>query len=303
MITLQRAIEGFNLHLAAEGRSPHTVRDYNITLARFVERLGPLTRLDTITPDQVRGFLKHWSEVDVKPAGAADRPARKLAKKTILNMHIALSALWTWAVAEGFAEAHVLQGRIQAPRVQRQPIDALTDRQVKALASVVNGNARAKAILFFMLSTGVRASELCGLRIGDVDLKARTATVTGKGDKTRIVPFGDKTAAMLFRYIALRPETRLDEPVFLSTRGGPLTRTALLLLIRRAGERAEIRDLYPHRLRRTFAVDYIRNGGDGFTLQRILGHSSMEMVRRYLDFAGADVQAAHRRADPVDNLL
>lgn len=302
MITLARAIEGFNLHLAAESRSEHTIRDYNTTLTRFVTYIGPLTRLDTITPDQIRGFLSHWSQLEVAPSGAIARPARRLSKKTLLNMHIALSALWTWAVAEGFAEEHALRGRIRPPHAQRAPIDALTGDQLKSLLETVNGNARNKAIIMFMASTGVRASELCDMRVGDVDLKARSAMVTGKGDKKRMVPFGSKTGSALFHYIAQRPGSEPNEPVFLSENGGALTRGALLLLIRRAGQRAEIRDLHPHRLRHTFAISYIRNGGDVFTLQQILGHASLEMVRRYVRLAGTDVQAAHRRADPVDNL-
>lgn len=303
-ITLQRAVQGFNLHLAAEGRSTHTIRDYNTTLTRFLEFAGPLTLLETITPDHVRRFLAYWSGKLVEPDGIAPRPPRVLSQKTILNMHTALSALWSWAVRESYAPEHIIAGRIKPPRASQPPIEPLTDDQIHALLDQA-GSERNRALVLFMLDTGCRASEVCGLRLGDVDMKARSAMVTGKGNKRRLVAFGPKTARALFRYISRRDpdQDTGDSPVFQSRRGGALARGALLGIVRRAGERAGIRECYPHRLRHTFAINYLRYGGDIYTLQKQLGHESLDMVRRYLKLAGADVLRAHRRASPVENIL
>lgn len=81
-----------------------------------------------------------------------------------------------------------------------------------------------------------------------------------------------------------------------------MTNHGLLQFCYRLGERAGVADCHPHRFRHTFAIDYLRFGGDAYTLQSILGHSTMEMVRRYLKLAQADVAEAHRRASPVENL-
>lgn len=303
-ISLKRAVEGWNLHLQAERASTHTLRDYNTTARRFVDFIGPMTPIDTITPDKVKKFLAHWANQEITPQGVAERPKRRLSKKTILNMHTALSSLWTWAVAEGYAESHIIRDRVPRPKVERPDIEPLTERQILDLVNAA-GSDRNRALLLFMLDNGARASEVCGLRIRDLDLRIGAAQIiNGKGDKSRTVPLGRKSANALFRYVAQRPETGPDEPVFRSRRDRPLTRGALLRIVNRAGERAGItRSVHPHLLRHTFAISYLRQGGDVFTLQRILGHADLSTVRRYAAIAGSDVMRAHRRASPVDNLF
>jgi integrase/recombinase XerD len=80
-----------------------------------------------------------------------------------------------------------------------------------------------------------------------------------------------------------------------------LASSGLLQLIRRLGDRAGVNHAHPHRFRHTFAINFLRNGGNAFVLQMLLGHSTMEMVKRYLALAQADAQATHRRASPVAN--
>lgn len=80
-----------------------------------------------------------------------------------------------------------------------------------------------------------------------------------------------------------------------------MNRKALRLVLKRAGERSGVRGVYPHRFRHTFATEYLRNGGNIYTLQSILGHSSLDMVRRYLAIVQADLDAQHRSASPVKN--
>lgn len=302
-ICLKRAIEGFKLYLVADGVSPHTLTDYSLTLSRFQEFIGPSKTIEDITSDHVREFLAYWRSIDINPSGIAPRPPRKLKPKTILNMHTALSSFYSWLVMEGFTKEHVIRGRIARPRVNPKSIEPLTDEQIKSLIKIVNGSVRNRALILFLIDTGARASEVCGMTLGDLDLSTRSANVLGKGNKTRSVVFGSKTGKALFHYLADRDDQKIDEAVFLSIRGKPLTRTALLRIVVRAGNQAGIRGLHPHRLRHTFAIHYLRNGGDVFTLQHQLGHSDLGMVRRYLKIAGADVRRVHRLASPIENVL
>jgi len=301
-ISLARAVEGFNLHLEAAGRSHHTIRDYNTTLGRFQDFLDPMTRIDTITPDQIRLFLQYWREQMVEPEGLAPRPARLLGNKSLKNMHTGLSSFFSWALKECFVDDHPIKGHLKAPKSQRPEINPLNERQVHDLLEACNGSERNLALVNFLIDTGCRASEICGLTMQDIDLRARTAVVRGKGGKIRVLPFGARTGRILFRYLSSRDQSRSDLPVFQSQSGRALSRGALLKIINRAGRRAKIKRCYPHRLRHTFAIMYLRNGGDVYTLKDILGHSTLNMVQNYLRIARSDVQKIHRRASPIDNL-
>jgi integrase/recombinase XerD len=158
---------------------------------------------------------------------------------------------------------------------------------------------RDKAIVLVLL----RVSELCDLNLGDVDMKTGAVQVrSGKLDKGRTVYMGNVAKDALWRYLGKRKETRSDDPVFQTTHGQRILRSALRKMLLGAGERAEIVEpVTPHRLRHTFAIAYLRNGGDVYTLQRLLGHATMEMVRRYLALAQTDIAEAHRKASPADN--
>jgi integrase/recombinase XerD len=92
-----------------------------------------------------------------------------------------------------------------------------------------------------------------------------------------------------------------DQPLFQVDTGGQMDKDNVLHLLYAIGERGKVHDVHPHRFRHTFAIQYLRNGGDVFTLQRLLGHTSLEMTRRYLDLAMIDDERAHKKASPVDN--
>lgn len=162
---------------------------------------------------------------------------------------------------------------------------------------------RDRAIVLMLLDTGCRASELCDLLVGDVDIKTGATQIRrGKGDKGRTVYLGNLAREVLWRYVSKRKDARPGDPLFETSKRQALDRNALRKMLQTAGQRAGIVErVTPHRLRHTFAINYLRNGGDVYTLQRLLGHSGMEMVRRYLALAETDIAEAHRRASPVDN--
>jgi integrase/recombinase XerD len=160
------------------------------------------------------------------------------------------------------------------------------------------------------LDTGVRASELCSLDIGDVDLSAGHAIVQSKGrlnsgeGKGRPIRVSPTTIKALHRYLVERnvlDEQHADRPLFATRDGRRFERRYLAKHLRRLGRRAGVRGVYAHRFRHTFAINYLRNGGDIYTLQDLLGHTSLDMVRRYLHIAQVDIDSAHRRASPVEN--
>jgi site-specific recombinase XerD len=117
--------------------------------------------------------------------------------------------------------------------------------------------------------------------------------VLGKGNKERALPISPRTAKTLWRYLTTqRKDEPVNAPLFLGGEGDPLNRDALLKLLIRLGAKARVQDCHPHRFRHTFAVNFLRNGGNAFELQ---------MVQTYLALAQADLDAAHRKASPVEN--
>lgn len=168
---------------------------------------------------------------------------------------------------------------------------------------------RDRAIILTLLDTGIRASELCGLLFRDLNLDANRIMVRGKGpgrqSKERVAYFGKRTGQAIWKNLLPRLEDIQDEdPVFVvgDQQGWrPMSRHVLWRLLKRIGERAGVEKVHPHRFRHTFAITYIRNGGDIFTLKALLGHSDLAMVERYARIAQTDCATAHRRASPVDN--
>lgn len=161
---------------------------------------------------------------------------------------------------------------------------------------------RNRAIILMLLDTGIRATELCELTIGDVDIEnGRVHVIHGKGDKERFLPFSNRTGQALWRYLTRREKPKQDDPLFETIYGRHLSRTELAHILSNIGNRAGVEKAHPHRFRHTFAINYLRNSGDPFTLQEILGHSTMEIVKIYLKLAETDLASAHRRASPVDN--
>ncbi len=316
-LTLSQSIEGFLLEKQAQHLSPHTVADYTNAFRKFQAYLGADVPLAGITADQIKGFLGDLSTPRA-PAGAAKRPAKGLSNKTILNIHTGLSALWTWAVAEGIVSQHLLR-QIPRPKPEKRAITPFSEEDIKTL--LANGERsrtytrpgkracdhavatalRNRAIILLLLDTGVRASELAGLAIKDVDLTNKRILVLGKGNKERTLPISPRTAKTLWRYLTTeRKDEPVNAPLFLGSEGDPLNRDALLKLLVRLGEKAGVQDCHPHRFRHTFAVNFLRNGGNAFELQMALGHTTLEMVQTYLSLAQADLENAHKRASPVE---
>jgi site-specific recombinase XerD len=295
-ITLSQAIEGYYLDAQSRRLSEHTLADYGVTFRKLQDFLKSDPPLASITAEHIRQFL---GDQDV-------------SKKTVLNYHTGLTALWTWATQARFVPANVVRD-VTPPRPEQRVIEPFSEADVRAMLSMLGrsrsysrpgkresdhvlGNAdRNRCILLVLLDTGVRASELCGLQAADVDLRNQRIRVFGKGDKERSLPMSAETAKALWRYMVQETKGNGDASVF------RMGRDYLCHLIRRIGERAGVPNAHPHRFRHTFATQYLRNGGDVYTLQTLLGHTTMEMVRVYLMIAQTDTQEVHRKASPVSN--
>jgi integrase/recombinase XerD len=203
-------------------------------------------------------------------------------------------------VTEELAEAAAIR-RLVKPRVPRKLIEPLSDDELRELLALAG--TRDKAILLLLLDTGLRVSEAAGIRFRDLRPDG-AIKVMGKGAKERLVPVGTSSRRAIGRYLAERGRGQPDEPVFLAESGTGLTFHGIQQILKRLKARAGLeRRCSPHTFRHTFAHNYVVNGGDVFSLQRILGHTSLDMVRRYVALADTDVASRHDLASPADHLL
>ena len=304
-IPLSAALEGFFIAAHARRLSPATLRDYDNTFRRLEEFLGRDPPLNSITPADIRAFLSSRNG---------------LSAKTLLNYHTGLSALWTWAVKERIADKHIVR-QVRRPKPERREIMPYTRADLQALLAACDRSSgyarpgkrrsnhrrptadRDRAIILLLVDTGMRASELCGLRIRDLDMQNHRVRVMGKGRKERLLPISARTAQAIWRYLATRDSKRSHTFLFTTRNQGPVERNNLRNTLKRIGERAGVPDVTLHRFRHTFAIAFLRNNGHIMALQRLLGHATLDMVQRYLAIAQADIEAAHQEASPVANWL
>ncbi len=323
-LKLSQALIGFINHQTAAGLSDSTITEYRYNFKKLDLFFTKNPNIGAITRSDLVGFFA-WLRNDYAsvPDGVAPRGRIKLSAKTLLNIHTNVSALWRWAVNEGYAKENIVHS-IERPKVNAPVIVPFSRDDIEKLLKAVGVSSswktrdqtvnklplanRNRAIILVLLDTGVRASELCAIKYGDITFGNRSIKVFGKGPgkdpKERLVRFGKRTQEALWRHLATRLDTiQKDSYMFtkLGTDDEPINRNSLDDFMDRLGERAGVDNVHAHRFRHTFAINYLRNGGDVFTLQELLGHESLEMVQRYARIAQTDVEKAHQKASPVDN--
>lgn len=318
-LSLAQAIPGFRLYKTAEALSPNTLRSYHDHLKLWLNYTGDVA-IERITPADLCAFLT-WLRQEYRPHRVTGN-TQPLSAKTIRNYWVSLSAFFTWAAAE-FEMPNPMKG-VPAPKFETAPAAPFTRDEIERLlkaaefcneASTTRRRRfvmrrptarRDRALILVLLDTGLRASELCALNVRDVDLKSGQVQVKhgqaggAKGGKGRLVFLGKAARRALWRYLATRDQDKgPDAPLFVGKFNRPLNKNALRQLMARLGGKAQVADCHPHRFRHTFSITYFRSGGDVFTLQALLGHSTLEMTQHYARIAQIDTLAPRLRAAQV----
>lgn len=255
-----------------------------------------MERLEQIAPEHLRVHL-----------AALRRKGH--ASETVFRTHGAIRCAFRFWKREGKLAGNPME-LVERPRRERTLIRPLSSEQAARLLEMPDGRSgqglRDRAMMALMLDSGLRVSEVLSVEANRIDWINCALTVMGKGRKERTVPFSAQTGQILLEYArerARRP--MLDAQFFLGRTGRRLERTKVRKLVVRYGKAAAIEGIRvsPHTLRHTFAVMYVRNGGDSFSLQEILGHSTLEMTRRYVHLARRDVAEQHRKFSPLMALM
>jgi integrase/recombinase XerD len=161
---------------------------------------------------------------------------------------------------------------------------------------------RDQAIVVVLVETGIRASELCDLEMRDYDQKKGQLHIRhGKGDKSRFVYLADSAQRYLWRYLAARKDVRPNDPLFATSTNRRISRDNLLNLIVSVAGRAGVASANVHKFRHTFAINFLRNGGNVLELKKLMGHEKIETLLIYVELAQADLARAMRTASPADH--
>jgi integrase/recombinase XerD len=290
MRTLVPDAEEYLASLRSErGLAVNTVAAYRRDLGQYFAFLE-----DEKTESSAAAFVSH-----LRGSGlAASTIARKLA------------------AVRGYHRFLVVEGRsdddptllIDTPRRGRSLPKALTVGEVLQLLDAPDRDSplgvRDRALLEFLYGTGARVGEVVAVDVLDVDLERRSAIVTGKGDRQRVVPLGEYAVDAIARYLPHRMELRrgTQDPgrLFLNARGRPLTRQGVWEIVKRQGKRAGIplQRLSPHVLRHSAATHMVEGGADLRTVQEILGHASISTTQVYTHVSPQHVLEVYVTAHP-----
>ena len=307
--SLASLVQGYILNCRCEGKSPSTVTTYEEHLRRFLnycQQKGIPDQPGKLNACHLRDFLWYVASEPVRWSGRPTTARRPVGKSTVNHYHRVLSTFFRWVEKEELISENPL-AHLKPPKVEQKAVQALSQADVEALLDRCSPRkhigCRDRAIILVLLDSGMRVSELANLTIGDVDMKTGAVLIkNGKGGKQRLVRIGSAARKALWRYLALYRRGKSDR-MFLTRDGEAMKASTCKLMVRRRGKDAGIPNVHVHRLRHTFAISFLRAGGDIFTLKYLLGHSSLVMVQNYLKSLNAeDAMKAHERCGPVDHM-
>ena len=290
-------------HLIVErGVSTHTESNYRRDVNRYLtwlERAG-ITDLAAVSALDVEAYV-----ADLRRGVDGTKP---LATSSVARALVVARGLHKFGVAEGVLPRDVA-AEVAPPQQGEQLPDTLSVAEVESLLDSCAGatpvGVRDRALLELLYATGARVSEVLALNVDDaseLEPGAGVLTVTGKGNKQRLVPVGSHAQDALQAYLVrVRPSfaTGKSHALFLNTRGGALSRQSAWTAIKQAAERAGVhKDISPHTLRHSFATHLLEGGADVRTVQELLGHASVTTTQIYTHVTAENLREVWRQAHP-----
>ena len=297
---MKKELDDFKRYLMDEKRvSVHTVRNYLSDLNQFhafLRTLFPsgvdLGSVDTLTLRAYLGYLHQ----------------KGLSRASMMRKLAALRTFFRFLHREGRVGSNPARA-LYTPRQAKKVPRVLSEQEAAALVEAAPGlnpttllGLRDRALLELLYATGLRASEAVGLDFERLLLSERLVRVLGKGNKERIVPFGEPAARAITDYIEARPEGKGLKPgnaVFVNARGGRLTARSLQRIVEKyVLLNPDGKDASPHTLRHSFATHLLTRGADLRVIQELLGHSSLSTTQKYTHVATAQLKAVYDSAHP-----
>ncbi len=286
-INLIDAFSDFMLSRHSMMLSPRTIEYYNLMLGSFIKwaQTQSINDPSEINPRYIRQFLY-------------EQTSRDLSDYTIHGYARAIRAFVHFLAAEDYIEKAV---RFEMPKIKKRRLPTLEAKTVLDL--LTQCDIRGKAIIMFMIDTGVRLTEMTRIRQMDLDITTgRIKIINGKGGKDRIVAIASTTRRAILAYQRQRSYNK--DPLaalFQTVSGTEFKRDGLSEFFKRLSRRSGI-SVSAHALRRTFAILSLRAGMSALTVQDLMGHSDLTMTKHYAQMIDDDLLTDHRAHSPIDNL-
>jgi len=287
-------IEAFILDRRSRGLSQGTIDFYRKKLKHLIEYFEhrQIRSVMEIDSNAIRMFLVHLKDKGHNQGG-------------VYAHYKVLRSFLYW-----YEEENELDDRtnpIRKVKVKTPPTTPLEPADINAIKALLKTcekdytGIRDKAIILMLLDTGMRASELTSLNHENINpITGVIQIMNGKGGKFRVAYLSKKARIALRKYIDVKSEN--EGALFTSIENIQLTYSGLRMILRRRSIKAGVNYQSPHSFRRLFALTMLRNGTDLFSLQLLMGHADLQVLRRYLKQVNSDLQVAHTKGSPVENL-
>ncbi|HEY5714114.1 MAG TPA: tyrosine-type recombinase/integrase [Candidatus Gracilibacteria bacterium] len=301
---LSDAIEKYLRYLQnIRNASKYTIRNYEKSLGLLMEITGEKAHVRDITLDAI-------DDLNDRVFSIKTRDGEGIARRT-KNIYLTpVRSFLRFCLKRNLDDPILHPDKIELVKIEPSDVSGLRDEELDDLRNCNLGKnpliqARDRAIIEMLFSTGLRISELCALNQENLNLRTKEFSIIGKGKKVRAIFLTDRAVNYLEQYLALRDDT--FPPLFINAKTRPdefetkgesrrLTRTAIEVMVRDRGRHAGItRPVTPHMLRHTFATTLLRNGADIRSVQEMLGHSSISTTQIYTHYANADLKKTHQK--------
>ena len=297
MSVVEQEIDVFIRFLATErGLSDNYQLSTRRSLTEFSEwcsKLRQITSTSAVTQPLISDYL-------------GERKRGGLAAASIKLIVVALKIFFRFLATKGVVERDPT-ATMTLPRIERYLPETLNEMQVEQLIDSIETKhplgLRDRAIVELLYASGLRISELANARLENLNSEERILRVTGKGNKTRLVPVGRKACEAIAAYVsAERPKfvkRRTGSEIFLSARGTKLTTVRIWQIVKERAQRSGLTtNIYPHLLRHSFATHLLSNGADLRIIQEMLGHADISTTQIYTHVDQQRLKAVHRKFHP-----
>jgi integrase/recombinase XerD len=320
------AKEGFVFSRHANLMATATIQLYDHNLTVLMDFLNN-PNVEKISDNDIAKFF-YYLRYEYKPI-RKNHSQEPLSASSMRNHWKAIRSFFGWCLEEGYVGKNPSL-KIKCPKENSEEVCPFSKDEVLALlkhAEFANPSApsnrksfvmkrrtglRDIAMIFVLIETGIRVGELCRLRYCDFDFATRKLHIAAKEysdrkTKSRDIYLTDVTISKLWTFIADRKKKNekrgiainSNDPLFVSSTGIAMTPNSVRLLFADLGKKAGVNDVHPHRFRHTCATEFLRNGGNVFSIQKILGHADLSMVKNYAQLVQADIENAQKTYSPV----